>query len=410
MSKLDLPQKSWICYDMANAAFALIVRTVCAPLYFKSCADGVMNPADATGYWGLLSSLAGIVAGVLSPWLGAAADAGNCRKKYFAGFLIAGLVATAGLAGTGSVYWVMGLYFVALCAYMGANSLYDSMIVDVAAPREFDRLSSLAYGWGYVGGLTPFVLFALPAVFLLGNQGNNVSFIAAAIWWGGLSLPLFFNVHSSVAATNSGGGPMAGLKRLAATAREIGRYRNAVVFLVAYFLFIDGVGTILLMATPISVDIGIPEWMLLVTVFGLQILGFPFTLLYGRLARKFDARKLVYAAIGVYMVIAALVGILPFIDSSSIRITVFLVAAGLIGTSQGGIQALSRSLFGRLIPPGMASEFFGFYNIFGKFTTVLGPVLIWLAVESCGHSEYGIALLIVPFAAGAWLLSRVKFE
>lgn len=179
------------------------------------------------------------------------------------------------------------------------------------------------------------------------------------------------------------------------------------IFLVAYFLYIDGVGTIFMMAAPLSQDIGIPPGWLFGTILALQLLGFPFTILYGRLARRIPARKLVYLAIGIYVLITLIVGIIPSLGSADAKLAAFLIAAFLIGTSQGGIQSLSRSLFSELIPRERASEFFGFYNIFGKFTTVLGPILIGVAVWLFGRSEYGITLLAVPFLAGAWLLSRV---
>ena len=179
------------------------------------------------------------------------------------------------------------------------------------------------------------------------------------------------------------------------------------IFLAAYFLYIDGVGTIFMMAAPLSQDIGIPPGWLFGTILALQFLGFPFTILYGRLARRIPARKLVYLAIGIYVLITLIVGIIPSLGSAGAKLAAFLIAAFLIGTSQGGIQSLSRSLFSELIPRERASEFFGFYNIFGKFTTVLGPILIGVAVWLFGRSEYGITLLAVPFLAGAWLLSRV---
>ena len=176
----------------------------------------------------------------------------------------------------------------------------------------------------------------------------------------------------------------------------------------AYFLYIDGVGTILLMATPISVDIGIPADWLLLTILALQFLAFPFTILYGGFARKFGARRMLYTAIGVYVAIALLVGLIPLCDSPGAKRGIFLVAAFLIGTSQGGIQSLSRSFFTRLIPNGQSAEFFGFYNIFGKFTTILGPLLVGFAGWLFASSEIGIALLAIPFLLGACLLAKVR--
>ena len=410
--KLTRAQSAWILYDMANAAFALIVRTVFAPMFFLAISADVVDGGRATSMLLYAASIAGLAAGVLSPWLGAIADARGGRKRYLGFFLTVGAAATLGfcLAGPGDVWPVLALYFIGLVAYMGANSFYDSLLVDVAPRGAYHRLSSAAYAWGYVGGMIPFVV-ALAGMFLLRDRpltGMKGAFVLAALWWCALSVPLFRNVRERRRVPGVRVGLLDGFRRLAATAREIGNYRNAVIFLIAYFLYIDGVGTIFMAATPISLGIGItPEW-LLGTILALQLIGCPFTILYGRLSRRIPARKLIYAAIGVYLTISLLVGMLPLLPDPRQKLTVFLVAAFLIGTSQGGIQSLSRSLFSRLIPRERSSEFFGFYNIFGKFTTVLGPVLVGIAVKYSGRSEYGILLLAIPFLAGGWLLSRVN--
>lgn len=322
----------------------------------------------------------------------------------------AGILATVALcfARRGGASLVLWLYFISLVAYMGGNSFYDSLLVDVSSRGGFHRLSSMAYAWGYIGGMIPFLL-CLGLLMIVGSDsifGVKCSFVIAAAWWGTLAWPLFRNVREKPRASQRIN-PLDGFRRLIATAREIGNYRNVVIFLVAYFLYIDGVGTIFMMAAPLSQDIGIPPGWLFGTILALQLLGFPFTILYGRLARRIPARKLVYLAIGIYVLITLIVGIIPSLGSADAKLAAFLIAAFLIGTSQGGIQSLSRSLFSELIPRERASEFFGFYNIFGKFTTVLGPILIGVAVWLFGRSEYGITLLAVPFLAGAWLLSRV---
>ena len=249
----------------------------------------------------------------------------------------------------------------------------------------------------------------LGIMFLAGSDsmaGMKISFLIAAAWWCFLALPLFRNVRERRSGETIS--PLDGFRRLAATAREIGRYRNAVLFLIAYFLYIDGVGTIFMMATPLSVDIGISSTWLLCTILALQFLAFPFTILYGRLSRMIPARTLVYWAIGVYVLVSLLCGVIPSLSSATHKLRVFLAVAFLIGTSQGGIQSLSRSFFTRLIPNGQSAEFFGFYNIFGKFTTILGPLLVGFAGWLFASSEIGIALLAIPFLLGACLLAKVR--
>ena len=404
------PQWCWLLYDVANAAFALVVRAVFAPLFFMLCAKDLWPKELATGYWGLVSSAAGIVAGVFSLYCGALADARGRRKGFLGLFLALGVAATLGLCrtGAGDGVAILWLYFGSLASYMIANSFYDSLLFAVAAPRDFHRLSSTAYGWGYVGGLIPFLL-CLAVGWLLKDEFHTakVAFVIGGVWWAALSVPLFAGVREKPEMRTVRW--YDGFRELFRTARELGRYREALLFLVAYFLYIDGVSTILLMATPISVEIGIGQTVLLLTMLGVQIVGCPGTLLFGRLAERFGARRMVYAALAIYVVTALLVGGMTLTADTGVKTRLFLAVALLIATAQGGIQSLSRSLFGMLVPPEKASEFFGVYNIFGKFTTIVGPVLIYCASRWLGRSEYGVVMLIVPFVLGGWLLSRVKF-
>lgn len=409
---LTRAQLSWICYDMANAAFALIVRTVYAPLFFKGYSAEGMDETLATSIWGYVSAGAGLAAGVIAPWLGSVADANSGRKRYLFFFLFLGIVATLALCltGRGDATPMLIFYFTALVAYMASNSFYDALLPDIAPRGASDKLSSLAYAWGYIGGVIPFLVCLGVSLLLKDAPGIafRFAFIAAAVWWIALAVPMFRLVHERKRPASRKIGALDGLRKLWRTGREIGKHRDAALFLVAYFLYIDGVGTILLMATPISVDIGIPADWLLLTILALQFLAFPFTILYGVFARKFGARRMLYTAIGVYVAIALLVGLIPLCDSPGAKRGIFLVAAFLIGTSQGGIQSLSRSFFTRLIPNGQSAEFFGFYNIFGKFTTILGPLLVGFAGWLFASSEIGIALLAIPFLLGACLLAKVR--
>lgn len=395
-------QISWLLYDAANAAHALIVRTVFAPLCIKNCAEGVVSAGDATSSWGIVASLSGVIAGVLSVLLGKFCDSHSCRKRFLVFFVLFGVVSTWGFSfcGKGDYFSVLTMAFVSLGCYLCSNSLYDSLLLDVAPPEQRDKMSVMGYALGYIGGVIPFVVcLVLVKVMAEPAAAMRTAFLIAGAWWLLLSLPLFFTVHEQK-RVNSGLGIIAAFK-------EVWHNKNVRNFLIAYFLYIDGVGTIYLMATPIAVDIGISEAALLGTILGLQFYAFPCTLIYGKLAVKFGRLRMITAAIACYTAAAILVGAMPFIASKTVKLVIFIVLAVIIGSSQGGIQSLSRSFYSTLIPAEKAAEYFGFYNFFGKFTTVVGPVLIFIMVKATGYSEFGIFLLVLPFVLGGVMLNNV---
>lgn len=396
-------QTAWLIYDFANAAFALIVRTVFAPLCIKYCAEGAVAPEIATGYWGMTASISGIVAGVLSIFLGRLCDKKKCRKKIFAIFVFAGVLSTYGFAfcGKGDFNAAICMAFVSMGCYLCANSLYDSLLLDVSPRSNRDRLSVLGYALGYVGGVIPFIV-CLILSFVLSDKISAMrwSFIIAGTWWLVLTLPLLFKVRERKRKDT------VSLPFLQA-AKEVWCNKNVRNFLISYFLYIDGVGTIYLMAAPIATDIGISQAALLGTILGLQFYAFPCTLLYGKLAKRFGSVRMILFAISTYTAASVLVGVMPSVGSAQVKLVIFVILAVIIGSSQGGIQSLSRSFYSRIIPPEQAAEYFGFYNLFGKFTTIVGPVLVFIMVKVSGFSEYGILLLTVPFILGGVMLSRV---
>lgn len=405
--KLDTVQKSWVVYDMANAAYALIVRTVFAAILFKYCADDVWGKENTTAYWGYICSIAGMVAGAVSITLGYRADKFHCKKTYLAAFVLTGVLATSAMAfmEKGMAWGVLLLSFISLGCYMSANSFYDSLLLEVAPKELRDRLSSLAYACGYIGGVIPFIpCLILSAVMADKIAAVRISFIIAACWWGVLTLPVLFKVKEKEQENERNDS-----LNFISNFKELLKNKNILLFLIAYFLYIDGVGTIYTMAAPIATDIGITTAQLLIVILCLQFLAIPFTLLYGKLSVRFHPRNLVLAAIGIYVVIALLALLLALPSLKDHRLLIFIILAFLIGTSQGGIQSLSRSLFSRIVPAAKAAELFGFYNLFGKFTTIVGPLLVGLATLLWGKAELGIAFLALPFLAGAFLLTKVDF-
>ena len=407
---LNKAQWCWLLYDPGNAAFALLVRAVFAPLFFMACSKDLLSESDATAQWGVVCSAAGVFAGICSLYTGALADACARRKTALALSTAVGVTAVLGLTVVTQPGLILLLYFAALAAYMVSNSFYDSLLISVASPEEFNWLSTFAYGFGYLGGLIPFWGVLAGAFFIKDSLLTaRAAFVVAAIWWAGFTMPLLLVVKENPVGKHQVRW-YDGFRQLLQTLRDVWFDCNARLFLIAYFLYIDGVSTILLMATPISVEIGMSEQLLMATILGLQVIGFPATIFAGVLARKYGARKIVYAALCLYIVTAALIGVLTLSESYQVKLMIFLTVALLIALAQGGIQSLSRALFGMLIPPEKAAEYFGVYNIFGKFTTIMGPVLIYIVAQIWHRSEYGIVLLIVPFALCGILLSRVDFS
>jgi UMF1 family MFS transporter len=404
--KLNTAQKSWILYDMGNASYALIVRTAFAAILFKYCADDVWGKENTTAYWGYVCSIAGIAAGAVSIGLGYYADKFRLKKLLLFLFVLVGTGTTAALAlmQKGMAWSVLLLSFISLGCYMSANSFYDSLLLSVAQKSLRDRLSSVAYAFGYVGGVIPFI-GCLVLSFCMKDKiaAMHLSFITAALWWLLLTLPLLKTVRERKNTKNDPS------LDFIANFKELLKNKNVLLFLVAYFLYIDGVGTIYTMAAPIATDIGITTPQLMGVILGLQFLAFPCTLLYGRLSKSYHPRNLIFFAIGIYILISLLALLLAIPFFKDWRLHIFILLAVLIGTSQGGIQSLSRSLFSRIVPSRKAAEFFGFYNLFGKFTTIAGPVLIGIATALWGKPELGIAFLALPFLAGAILLTKVDF-
>lgn len=402
-------QKSWLVYDPAISAYAMIVRTVAAPLFLVSCAQGILSESQCTEYWGYACSFAGITAGAISVFLGPKIDAEGRKKHAVAIFTILGVLSTLLYIAVpccvqeSAPYVVVFISFIGIISFMGANSFYDSLLINVTSRTERDKVSSWGFALGYAGALFSF-LCCLPLLEIAGGKYFYAgSFLIAALCWGLGALPLLKNVHEN---TSTGKTPEI---NIADTLRFIAAEKNIFLFLAAYFLYIDGVGTIMMQAALIAKGLKLPDSSIMLTILALQIIGMPFTLLFGFLAEKFSTGKMILTAIIIYIIIAILVTVMSFTSDETYRTYLFFIAAGLIGTVQGGIQSLSRSLFSRIIPRERAAELFAVYNIFGRFTTLIGPLLmIPVAVHLWNKAELGISLMILPFICGAWLLTKVK--
>jgi len=401
-------ERAWILYDWANSAFTVTVMTAVLPVYFKDVAGSGLPPHLATAYWGYANTVATLFIAALAPLLGSAADVTGNKKRFLAGFCLLGVSATVMLTGVSAGDWAtcLAIYMLAVIGFSGANVFYDALLIDVTHPSRMDWISANGYAWGYLGSTIPFALslclIRWSSAFGLSSRAAAVraSFVLTAVWWLAFSVPLFLRVEQQT--RGSGGQALRrGWQQLCSTFTGIRRHKQIFLFLAAYFFYIDGVDTIIRMAAVYGHDAGIGSDELLLILLATQIAAFPFALAFGKLAGRYSPKPLLLLGIAAYIVI---VGLAYSADSN----VDFWLLAMLVATSQGGIQALSRSCYGKLIPPGQSAEFFGFYNIFGKFAAVIGPTIVGVGAQATGSSRSGVLALILLFVAGGTLLLRVK--
>lgn len=413
---MNKQERSWVFYDWANSAYSIAITSTIFPIFFKSVLSKGVEGYTSTAWLGYGNSIYTLVIAVLAPILGTIADYKNYKKRFFLGFFLLGVVATACLALTREGGWISALviYIFTALGFAGANIFYDSFLVDVAPRERMDWVSTSGFAWGYIGSTIPFILgIALIMKYdLLGFSTSvpavKISFFVTALWWFVFTIPLLKNVKQTYFIEPSRSPVGDSFRRLADTFRRIRQYRNVFIFLIAYFLYIDGVDTIIKMATAFGTDMGISANMLMIILLAVQFVAFPFALLYGKLAKVFSAKRMLFVGICVYVVITITAFFIPYFKDPKTKVMVFWIVSMLVASSQGGIQALSRSFYGKLIPKEGSAEFFGFYNIFGKFAAILGPFLMGLVTQVTKSSGVGILSIIVLFVAGGIVLTMAK--
>lgn len=407
------PVLSWALYDWANSAFATTVMAGFFPVFFKQFWSAGADATVSTFRLGVANGVAGFLIALSAPLLGAMADKSGRRKAFVIGWTVVGVAATAGLYAVQKGDWqtAASLFAVGTMGFLGAIVFYDALLLDVAAPHELDRASSFGYALGYLGGGLLFAvnvaMVVKPAWFGLASDAEAVrtSFLTVAVWWIVFSVPLVLNVREVRPAAPLGIGAAAasGVRELIATLRDVRRYRSVALFLLAYWFYIDAVNTVIKMAVDYGLALGLPASSLLSALLLTQFVAFPASLLFGWIGDRIGAKRGILIAIAVY--ICATFGAF-FLDT----VVEFFGLAVVIGLVQGGVQSLSRSYFGRLVPPGKSAEFFGFYNMMGKFATVLGPLLVGFVALYSGSSRASIASLVILFVIGGVLLWRVPDE
>lgn len=401
-------------YDWANSAFATTVMAGFFPIFFKEYWSVGVEAAVSTARLGLGNSLAGISVAIMAPLIGAVADKGTARKRFLIFFAYMGVVMTFGLYFVAGGRWVMaiGLYLFASIAFNGGNIFYDSLLPIVTGKSRLDFISSLGYSLGYLGGG---LLFALNVLMVMRPEGFGFagpdsavrfSFLMVAVWWGVFTLPLVIFVKEPRAEDKKKLGVMMreGVRELARTFGEIRKLKHIFLFLLAYWFYIDGVDTVVRMAVDYGLSIGIGRNDLILALLITQFVGFPAAIGFGYIGARISARKGIFIAIGIYLIITVWASLIR-------RREEFYALAVMVGLVQGGIQALSRSYYASMIPESKSGEYFGFYNMMGKFAAVIGPGLVGVAgllareagLSPGGATRAGILSLSILFLAGAVL-------
>jgi UMF1 family MFS transporter len=410
MSKLTKQEKSWVFYDWANSVYSILITTAIFPLYFKAAAkEAGLVAATSTAYWGYANSLATLLISICAPILGTIGDYKGFKKRFFSFFFGLGIVFTLILVVIPSNQWLILLicYMLTVIGFAGANIFYDAFLVDVTTEERMNQISSRGFAMGYIGSTIPFIISI--ALIILSQQkvfplsvttASQAAFAITALWWGLFTIPMLKNVQQNYYIERTPKPISSSFKRMLETIKNIKSYRPLFLFLVAYFFYIDGVDTVITMSTAYGSDLGISSQNLLIILFATQVVAAPFAMLYGKLAEKFKSKTMLLVGIFVYIVICTYAYFLKTTLD-------FWILAMLVASSQGGIQALSRAYFARLVPKENANEFFGFYNIFYKFAAILGPFLVGVTAQLTGNTNSGVFSLIFLFIVGGVMLLRV---
>uniref|UniRef100_UPI0040563EAD MFS transporter n=1 Tax=Candidatus Electronema sp. TaxID=2698783 RepID=UPI0040563EAD len=404
---------SWALYDWANSAFATTVMAGFFPVFFKQYWSAGSSAVESTFRLGAANSISSLLIVAAAPVLGAIADRGSAKKRFLLFFSFLGVVMTASLHLVSKGNWELAavLYVLATIGFSGGNIFYDALLVDVAGPTKVDFVSALGFSFGYLGGgiLFAFNIFMTqqPQLFGLTDAAEAVrwSYIIVALWWAVFSLPVLLFVDEAQGQPERPGLGMVmdGFRQLARSFAEIRKLKAVLLFLAGYWLYIDALDTIVRMAVDYGMAIGLKPAGLMTALLITQFVGFPAAIAFGKLGERLGAKTGILIGIGVYILITIWA---YFMRQQS---EFYILAVG-IGLVQGGVQSLSRSLYARIIPQNKAAEFFGFYNMLGKFAAVIGPLLMgWVGMVS-GDPRTGILSLIALFITGAALLFHVDVE
>ncbi|MBB5887907.1 MFS transporter [Lactovum miscens] len=407
---------SWMLYDLTTNGYATIILAAIFPIYLSSVMGHNTLGLQLKGYG---SAFVMLISAISCPILGVIGDSKGMKKKLWVSFVIAGALLTMSLAFTNTWEFLLAGYILSNIAYNSATLFYDSFITDIATKDRMHRVSTWGFAVGYFGGGT--ILLIITVILMAVMKGDptipvKASFILCGLWWLGFSLPMLLNAHQVHYNTKPMSEVLSSLgSQLLGTMKNIYADKALFTYVVAYFFYIDGVGTVINMATSYGTTLGLGTTSMILALLCTQLVAVPFSILFGRLATKRSAINMILFAIGVYIVICIIGFYMGYsVESSgtgmehglaiSHATILFWTMAVLVGTVQGGIQALSRSHFGRIIPQEKSNEYFGFFNIFNRFASIIGPFLIAIITGITGQASFGILSIIILFIIGAILL------
>ncbi len=396
--KLTKLENYWVLYDVGNSAFTLLVSTI-IPIYFKNMAQNMgVSASDSTAYLSYAISISTVIVALLGPILGAVADNKNHKKPLFTFFMMIGVIGCAGLSFPKTWLLFLIIFVIAKVGFSGSLIFYDSMMVDITTDDRMDKVSSHGYAWGYIGSCVPFVISLLlvlggDKIGISTSAAMTIAFLLNAAWWGLVTIPLLKNYEQKYYVENNGSMVKESFKRLGRSVAELKNNKKAAIFLLAFFFYIDGVYTIIEMATSYGKDVGISDANLLLALLLTQIVAFPCAILFGKLTQKFETGKLISVCIAAYFVVAVYA---LQLDTA----WKFWLLATFVGVFQGAIQALSRSYYAKIIPKEKASEYFGIFDIFGKGASFMGTMLMGISTQLFDTSRAGVVVIAAMFVIG----------
>ena len=411
LKNLNKLERSWVLYDVANSAYILTVITVLFPIYYD-IVGGALPQEERSSLFMVITAIIALVIALLSPLIGALSNYRGNKKKFFVIFFAVAILGTVALIVPNLSYVALLAFFViSSIAYGLTNVVYDAFLIDVTTEERMDYVSSQGYAWGYIGSMIPFIIaiipYALVTFGILNPDFEYLSiafaFLVAIVWWLIFSIPFLkdvkqtYNEDGENSLKNS-------LKEIFNTFKDIKKYKNIFIFMLAYLFYIDVVNTVIRLAVTIGTDLQVGVSTLLGVVMLVQVVAFPSAIYYGKLTKKYGGKKVIYIGIITY----ALAIFATYFINSETTYLMFLVGL-LVGTAQGGIQSISRSFFAKMLPMKKANEFFGFFSIFGRFAGIISPFLL-AALTLSISTNVAVLILLLPLGIGAFLLSLVKSE